>query len=78
MAHDEEPHRIPGGDQPKWIKVEFCGLLPPGVSTVTVNPDELARFGYGLGFTRLGPVTAVLAEPPELRQPSEGGAPRNA
>lgn len=65
MAHNEEPREIPGGGQPKWVKVEFYGLLPPGVSTVNVNPDELARFGKGLGFTRLGPVMAVLAEPPE-------------
>jgi hypothetical protein len=66
MAHNEEgPHVIPGGDGPKWVKVEFYGLLPPGRSVVDVNPDEMSRFGLSLGFTHLGAVTAVLAEPPE-------------
>lgn len=66
MAHDQEPRCIPGGNGPQWIKVEFYGLLPPGVSCVDVNPDELNRFGRSLGFTHLGGMSAVLAKPPEV------------
>ena len=67
MAHIiEEPHMIPGGDAPQWIKVEMWGLLPPGRSTVNVNPDELLRFADGLGFTRLvGPMASAVTGPPE-------------
>ena len=65
MAHNEEPHRIPGGEGPQWVKAEFYGLLPAGIGAVNVNPDELERFGKSLGFTHLGAVTAVLAEPAE-------------
>lgn len=56
---------ISGGDGPQWVKVEFYGLLAPGSGAVSVNPAELERFGLSLGFTHLGAVTAVLAEPPE-------------
>lgn len=64
MAHDQEPPRIPGGGGPKWVKVEFYGLLDAGRSLVDVNPEDLAGFARTLGFSHVGPVTAELTVSP--------------
>ncbi len=64
MAHSGEPHRIEGGDGPKWLKVEFWGLLPQGQSVVQVGPDEMAAVGTAFGFTRMTGPIATLSDPP--------------